>query len=147
MTELWAFFNLEITLKFFGKLAFFTNYLEELNETLHKCLLSNTDLFQTSCITLPCILTELWAFLDLEITLKFYGKLAFFQKLLGGIEWNFTQVFIIKHWPVSNKLHNSTLHFDRVMGLFGIRNSTPSGNLHIILRTVECAVFRQLLFY
>ena len=39
-----------------------------------------------------------------------------------------------------NKLHNSTLHFDRVMGLFGLRNSTPSGNLPIILRIVECAV-------
>ena len=64
--------------RFFGTLAFFNNYSKELNETSHKCLLSHTDLFQTSCLTLPCILTELLAFLDLEIMLKVYGKLYFY---------------------------------------------------------------------
>ena len=37
-----------------------------------------------------------------------------------------------------NKLHNSTLHFDRVMGLFGL--STPGGSLPIIIWIVESAV-------
>ena len=80
-------------------------FLEQLNETSHKCLLSSTDLFQTSCITVLYILTELWAFLDLEIMLKFCGKLAYFfssADLQVSMNYKYTQGSVVRRRLLSS---------------------------------------------
>ena len=53
-------------------------------------------------------------------------------------------MFIITHGSVSNKLPNSTLHFDRVIGLFGFRNYVKALWQAVFLRQQELLVYPEV---